>query len=56
MNENYSENFYKNPDIVQEEKLKRISNLLKNVTLEVMSFEKIVDTAKKDDFIKYTQI
>ena len=42
---------YKNPDIVQEEKLKRISNLLKNVTLKVMSFEKIVDIAKKGDFI-----
>ena len=42
---------YKNPDIVQEEKLKRISNLLKNITLEVMSFEKIVDIAKKGDFI-----
>jgi len=38
---------YKNPDIVQEEKLKITSNLLKNVTLEVMSFEKIVDIAKK---------
>lgn len=42
---------YKNPDIDQEEKLKRISNLLKNVTLGVMSFEKIVDIAKKEDFI-----
>ena len=42
---------YKNPDIVQEEKLKRISNLLKNVTLKVMSFEKIVDIAKERDFI-----
>ena len=42
---------YKNPDIVQEEKPKRISNLLKNVTLKVMSFEKIVDIAKERDFI-----
>lgn len=40
---------YKNPDIVQEEKLKRISSLLKNVTVEVMSFEKIVDMAKESN-------
>lgn len=44
---------YKNPDIVQEEKLRLVSKLLKNVKIKVMSFEKILDYAKKDDFIYF---
>src|SRR3989338_6305264 len=44
---------YKNPDVIQEEKLQRIAKLLKNVTIKVMSFEKILNSAKKDDFIYF---
>jgi len=44
---------YKNPDIVQEEKLRIVSRLLKNVTIKVMSFEKVLDLAKKEDFIYF---
>ncbi|MGE0792874.1 MAG: DNA adenine methylase [Candidatus Woesearchaeota archaeon] len=44
---------YKNPDIVQEERLRIVSKLLKNVTLKVMSFEKVVALAKKGDFIYF---
>jgi len=44
---------YKNPDIVQEEKLRIVSKLLKNVTIKVMSFEKILNLAKQDDFIYF---
>src|SRR3989344_961318 len=42
---------YKNPDIVQEDKLKKISKLLKRVQIKVMSFEKVVNIAKKGDFV-----
>ncbi|MCK5039549.1 MAG: DNA adenine methylase [Candidatus Aenigmarchaeota archaeon] len=42
---------YKNPDIIQEEKLKLISKLLQNVIIKVMSFEKIINLAKKGDFV-----
>ncbi|MFT4243836.1 MAG: DNA adenine methylase [Candidatus Woesearchaeota archaeon] len=42
---------YKNPDIIQEEKLRRVSKLLQNVTIKVMSFEKVVSLAKKEDFV-----
>ena len=42
---------YKNPDIVNEEKLRLVSNLLKKVIIKVMSFEKVLDLAKKNDFI-----
>lgn len=42
---------YKNPDIQQEDKLRHISKLLKNIKIQVMSFEKIVPLAKKGDFI-----
>lgn len=42
---------YKNPDIVQEERLKKVSLLLQKVILKVMSFEKVVALAKKDDFV-----
>ncbi len=44
---------YKNPDIVQEEKLRKISKLLKNVEIKVMPFDKIVKIARKDDFIYF---
>ncbi|MFW6046792.1 MAG: DNA adenine methylase [Candidatus Woesearchaeota archaeon] len=42
---------YKNPDIIQEERLRKVNNLLKNVTLKVLSFEKIAKMAKKGDFV-----
>ncbi|PIY60158.1 hypothetical protein COY95_03230 [Candidatus Woesearchaeota archaeon CG_4_10_14_0_8_um_filter_47_5] len=42
---------YKNPDIIQEEKLRFISKLLQPVTIKVMSFEKVFDLAKEEDFI-----
>ncbi|MBN2459064.1 DNA adenine methylase [Candidatus Woesearchaeota archaeon] len=44
---------YKNPDIVQDDKLRKISKLLQNVTLQVMPFEKILDLAKDGDFIYF---
>ncbi len=44
---------YKNPDITQEDKLMKISKLLKNVKTKVMSFEKVLNHAKKDDFIYF---
>ncbi|MFH0869624.1 MAG: DNA adenine methylase [archaeon] len=44
---------YKNPDVVQEDKLRRIAELLKNVTIKVMSFEKIADLAKEGDFVYF---
>ena len=44
---------YKNPDIVQEDKLRIVSNLLKKVKLKVMSFEKTINIAKKGDFIYF---
>jgi len=42
---------YKNPEVFQEEKLRRISALLKKVTIKIMSFEKIVPLVKKGDFV-----
>ena len=42
---------YKNPDIVQEDKLRRVSKLLQNVSIKVMSFEKVVSLATKEDFV-----
>jgi len=42
---------YKNPDIIQEEKIRIASKLLSKVILKIMSFEKIVPLAKKGDFI-----
>ena len=42
---------YKNPDIVQEDKLKRISGLLKNVSVNSQHFENILKSAKKGDFV-----
>jgi DNA adenine methylase len=44
---------YKNPEIVQEEKLRIVSKLLKNVKIKVMQFENVLDFAKKDDFIYF---
>ena len=44
---------YKNPNIIQEEKLIFISKLLKNVEIKVMSFENIISLAKKEDFIYF---
>jgi len=44
---------YKNPDIIQEERLKLVSNLLKNVKIKKMPFEKIKDLVKKGDFIYF---
>ena len=42
---------YKNPDIVQEERLRIVSKLLKNVIIKARSFEKVLNFAKKGDFI-----
>ncbi len=44
---------YKNPDIIQEEKIKLASKLLKGVEIKRMSFEKIVNYAKKGDFVYF---
>jgi len=44
---------YKNPDIIQEERLRIASKLLKNVLIKVMSFEKVLDFSKKGDFIYF---
>lgn len=42
---------YKNPNIVNEHDLRLISNLLQNVKIKLRSFEKVLEYAKKDDFI-----
>jgi DNA adenine methylase len=44
---------YKNPDIVQEEKLRWVSKLLKNIIIKVSSFETVVNFAKQGDFIYF---
>jgi DNA adenine methylase len=44
---------YKNPGIVQENQLREISKLLKNVKIKVQSFEKISSKVKKGDFIYF---
>ncbi len=44
---------YKNPDIVQEDRLRIVSKLLKDVIIKVMSFEKVLNLAKKEDFIYF---
>jgi len=44
---------YKNPAIVQDKKLIAATKLLKNVEIKVMSFEKILDFAKENDFIYF---
>ena len=42
---------YTNPAIVQEQELKEISRLLRNITIRIDSFEKITNTTKKGDFV-----
>jgi DNA adenine methylase len=42
---------YKNPTICQEDNLREISKLLKNVEIKNASFEECLSWAKKDDFI-----
>lgn len=42
---------YKNPNIIQEDNLRKTHELLKKVTLKIMSFEKVVSLAKKGDFV-----
>jgi len=42
---------YENPDIVQEERLRIVSKLLKNVTIKVMSFEKNSRYCKKKEIL-----
>ena len=44
---------YKNPKICPEEELREIAQLLNNVKLLVMPFEKIFDYAKEGDFIYF---
>ena len=44
---------YKNPSIVQEQELRFISKLLKNTILKVMSFDNVLQYAKKGDFIYF---
>ncbi len=42
---------YKNPEIVREETLKKASHLLKNVVAKAQDFKKVLETAKKGDFV-----
>jgi len=44
---------YKNPNIVQEDKLRIISKTLKDVDIRVMSFEAVADLAEANDFIYF---
>ena len=44
---------YKNPDIIQEDRLRKASKLLQGVTLKIMSFERIVSLAKEGDFVYF---
>lgn len=44
---------YKNPSIFQENDLKELSKILKNVRILKMPFEKILDYAKEGDFIYF---
>jgi DNA adenine methylase len=44
---------YKNPDIVQEKRLRDVSKLIKNVIIKLMSFEKVIDLSKKGDFVYF---
>ncbi len=44
---------YKNPDIVQKERLKAASKLLKKATIKLMHFEKVIEFAQKGDFIYF---
>lgn len=42
---------YKNPDVVQEDRIRLANKLLKNVKIEKMSFEKTLPQIKKGDFV-----
>ena len=44
---------YKNPDITQEERLRLVTKLLRNVNIKVMPFENVRNLAKKGDFIYF---
>jgi len=44
---------YKNPSIFSEKDIMEIAHLLRNVEIKVMSFEKVLDIAKKGDFIYF---
>ncbi len=44
---------YKDPDIIQKEKILFASKLLKNVKIKKMSFEKIINYVKKGDFVYF---
>ena len=44
---------YKNPAILQEEKLRLASNLLEGTIIKALHFEKILDYAKPNDFIYF---
>lgn len=44
---------YRNPDIVQDNKLRKVSVLLRHVKLRVLSFEKILPDVKKGDFVYF---
>lgn len=44
---------YKNPDIVQSDKLRTVSVLLQKAKIMVMSFEKTASLAKKGDFVYF---
>jgi DNA adenine methylase len=42
---------YKNPSILQEDKLRFASKLLQGVVIKLLSFEKVLEYAKKGDFV-----
>jgi DNA adenine methylase len=44
---------YKNPGICQEDELREISKILKKVKIKAQSFEKVLNKAKKGDFIYF---
>ena len=44
---------YKNPDIIQEERLRTASKLLQTVTIKVMPFEKVLGLANKGDLVYF---
>jgi DNA adenine methylase len=44
---------YKNPDVTQEDKLRKVSIILKDVKIKVMSFEKVLELANKNDFVYF---
>jgi len=44
---------YKNPSIIIENDLREISKILKDVKIKVMGFEKVIELARKRDFIYF---